>query len=128
MSRAVLVCGGRDFRDYNLLTSVLDELHREEPIWLVVHGDARGADRLAGLWATCTNVAVHAHPARWDLYGRAAGPIRNRAMLESQFSVDLVVAFPGGHGTEDMVKQARAKGVPVLEVPPRQSSVSEPVK
>lgn len=31
------------------------------------------------------------------------------------FDIDYVVAFPGGAGTADMVRRARAKGVPVHE-------------
>jgi hypothetical protein len=58
-------------------------------------------------------------PARWERHGRAAGPIRNRELLEqaiaravahsspgSMASV-LVVAFPGGAGTASLVQQAR---------------------
>lgn len=48
-------------------------------------------------------------PAHWEQEGRAAGPRRNNRTL----GPDLVVAFPGGKGTADMVARARAKGVRV---------------
>ena len=51
--------------------------------------------------------------ADWQKYGRAAGPIRNKQMLD-EGSPDLVIAFAGGRGTENMVKQSEAKKVPVV--------------
>lgn len=46
-------------------------------------------------------------------HGRAAGPIRNQQMLD-EGKPHLVVAFPGGTGTADMVRRAQAAGVLVL--------------
>jgi K+-sensing histidine kinase KdpD len=58
-------------------------------------------------------------PAQWQLHGRAAGPIRNRELLQqaiakavahtSPVSIAsvLVVAFPGGAGTASLVREAR---------------------
>ena len=51
----------------------------------------------------------------WEKHGRAAGPIRNKLMLD-EGRPDLVVAFPGGRGTANMVKQASAASVEVIEV------------
>jgi YspA, cpYpsA-related SLOG family len=47
----VLVCGGRDFDDAGLMISVLDRLHTEKPFTVVIHGNARGADRIVDAWA-----------------------------------------------------------------------------
>jgi len=56
--------------------------------------------------------------ADWDRYGKAAGPIRNRQMLEGGGTIaDLLIAFPGGAGTEDCVEQAIKLGIQVLRVP-----------
>lgn len=57
---------------------------------------------------------VRAFPADWHRDGKAAGPIRNRRMLLEGMP-DLVVAFPGGRGTADMVRRARAAGIEVVE-------------
>ena len=110
----VIVCGGRDFADDKLLFSTLDRLHKQTPITLIIHGAARGADALAGTWAILRDVPMTMYAANWLLYGKAAGPIRNRQMLEEK--PDLVVAMPGGRGTADMVRAAREAGVSVLEV------------
>jgi len=105
----VLVCGGRDFTDRALLFRTLDEIDGVIKISRILHGDSRGADRLAGLWAADRNVLCAAYPADWKLNGLRAGPIRNELMIE-RGKPDLVVAFPGGAGTADMVKKAmRAK-------------------
>ncbi len=108
----VLVCGGRDFDDREFVRIVLDRIHAETPITGIVHGAATGADTLAGWWATINEIPNLDYPAMWKLHGRAAGPIRNQQMLDEE-KPDMVVAFPGGRGTANMVDQARRRGVPV---------------
>lgn len=116
MSRTILVCGGRDFANRDLVYKTLGDLHAEEPIGLVVNGAARGADKLSTEWAVAMDhVAIHEYPAKWDLHGKRAGPVRNSQMLECE-NVDMVVAFPGGRGTADMVSKAQQRGVVVLHV------------
>ena len=115
----VLVCGGRDFLDVAYLFAVMDHYHREAGAFeCVIQGCTRGADTLAGEWADARNVPVLPFPADWDNLGNAAGPIRNGQMLREGHP-HFVVAFPGRAGTEDMKRQARRAGVPVLEVPRR---------
>ena len=107
----VLVCGGRHYDNYGFLTEVLDEIHAATPIELIIEGGQFGADFLASSWARGHRVAYRSVTPEWNRHGKSAGPIRNREMLD--LSPDLVVAFPGGTGTADMVKQARARGCPV---------------
>jgi hypothetical protein len=111
----VLVCGGRDFKDEALLRSVLARHHAKTPFIEVIHGAYRGADTLADIWARSNGVQPRPFPADWIKYGYRAGPIRNQKMLD-QAKPDLVIAFPGGDGTADMVRRALAAGVEVLEV------------
>lgn len=108
----VLVCGGREFAGRNWLFATLDLTHRMIGIMHVIHGAARGADSLAGEWARARGVPELRFPAEWNRHGRAAGPLRNQRMLEEGFP-NLVIAFPGGTGTKDMVTRARAAGVTV---------------
>lgn len=110
----VIVCGGRNYRDSEAVNSKLDQIHAERPIEAVIHGNANGADRLGGFWAKLRGVKCWPVPAQWAKFGRAAGPKRNQAMLG--MGVDLVVAFPGGRGTKDMVKRAEKAGVFVIQV------------
>src|ERR1700761_8081446 len=98
----VLVCGGGGFVDARLLNATLDRVASERGIARVISGGARGADALAVLWAQMRGVPFSEFHADWQTHGRAAGPIRNRRMLE-EGAPDLVIAFPGGRGTADMV-------------------------
>jgi len=110
----VLVAGGRTFNDRAVLVETLNQLHSLHGISVLIHGAAKGADRLAGDWAVANGVHVDEHPALWKKHGRGAGAIRNQEMLEE--SPELVVAFPGGKGTADMVKRARRAGIKVVTV------------
>lgn len=115
MNQTVLVCGGRDYNDRGRLFSVLDRAHGANLIECLVHGCARGADSMAETWARERGVPVERYPALWEDHGRRAGPIRNQLMLDDS-KPDLVIAFPGGAGTADMVRRANAAGVPVVTV------------
>lgn len=66
----VLICGGRQFEDYEFLAERLDAVHAEVLVGTVVHGAARGADSLAGRWAEARSVAVEAYVADWAGLGR----------------------------------------------------------
>ncbi len=111
----VLVCGGRDYGDKAALFKTLDAYDAVNPIDCVIHGAARGADTLAGEWASERAICCDEYPANWDRDGKAAGPIRNRLML-TDGKPDLVIAFPGGRGTANMMQQAKAAGVAVREI------------
>lgn len=109
----VLVCGGRDFTDAARMRVILGRLHRANRFTLLIHGGARGADRLSEDWAGTVQLPVEVYYARWDRLGPAAGHERNARMLR-QGRPDLVVAFPGGRGTADMVSRSRNAGVLTL--------------
>ena len=106
----ILVCGGRDFNDQSLLDQTLDDLHARHPISQVIDGCARGADDLAHKWASKRGIFTRRFPADWRKHGRAAGHIRNTQMLR-EGKPDMVVAFPGGRGTQNMVEQAKKMGI-----------------
>lgn len=111
----VLVCGGRDYANREHLWEVLTYLRETRRLGLLIEGGSRGADRLANRWAWSHGTLTWTFPADWQKYGKAAGAIRNQQMLD-EGQPDLVVAFPGGAGTADMVSRARRAGVEVIEV------------
>lgn len=117
MNHRVIVCGGREFHDQNAVDAALDELWLEATSLVVIHGGAQGADACANAWVYAKRakgflVGLMRFPAAWRKHGRSAGPIRNREMLV-QGRPTLVLAFPGGAGTANMVALAEEHGVTV---------------
>jgi hypothetical protein len=115
MGLTVLVCGGRTYNNKDKVNEVLSSIHKEKPITVLIHGAAKGADTLAGYWARENGIKEKQYPALWNTYGKAAGSIRNQQMLDSN-TVELVIAFPGGKGTSDMVSRAKKSGIEVKEI------------
>jgi len=116
----VLICGARDLPvgGATRMRQAVDAFVRVyQPAYgILVHGDCPGVDREAAKIALARGWNVVPYPAEWDRLGRSAGPLRNQRMLD-EGRPDLVLAFhtdPGlGLGTRDMVRRARAAGVPV---------------
>lgn len=111
----VIVCGGRTFDNYAAVKKYLDMLHDLHRFTLLIHGRAKGADTCAHRWAGERGIPVEMFPSHWRLHGHAAGPIRNKQMLV-EGKPGLVVAFPGGDGTADMMRKAREVGVEVIDL------------
>lgn len=109
----VIVTGGRNYQDYKAVWRALDFLREQYGIFTVVQGGANGADKFARHWADALRHPSETFAANWGEHGRAAGPIRNQAMLDA--GANLVVAFKGGRGTANMVGIARAAGIEVWE-------------
>lgn len=121
----VLVCGSRFLEDRKPLFAVLDKIHDETPITCIVCGAQRrrgprgeyiGSDWFGIEWALRREVPFSGVPAEWTKFDKKAGPLRNSKMLAMHPDIDLVVATPGGDGTEDMVKKATAKLIPIKYV------------
>jgi len=110
----VIVCGGRTFDDYELLERELDTMHERHHFTLLIHGASYGADRFAEKWAKSRQIEIESVPANWKRFGKQAGPYRNAEMLRRK--PDMVIAFPGGKGTADMVSKAQAAAVPVVKL------------
>ncbi len=111
-----VICGGRDFVDAEMFTAAMGDLIRLRGMpECVINGGARGADLMAKEWAEHYAIEARSVAADWRLHGRAAGPIRNQTMLD-KYAPALVVAFPGGKGTADMVRRSHKAGVEVAEI------------
>lgn len=109
----ILVCGDRNWKNPWIIYDVLSRLDKEA---IIIHGNAKGADIIAGTFARTLGFKdVMVFPAEWDKYGRSAGPIRNRQMLDQK--PDLVIAFhndlENSKGTKDCVTEAEKRGIEV---------------
>jgi len=125
----VLVCGGRDYgtrvteegytvinrEEVENLNSTLDALKEEFSELVIIQGEAKGADSLARDWAHRNSIMTLSFPANWKAFGKSAGYRRNAQMLE-EGKPELVLAFPGGRGTEMMCEIAEQAGVIVRRV------------
>ena len=109
----ILVCGGRDYKDDRRVHEVLAKYFDKD--MTIIEGGANGADRSAQNWAKLYNVKLETFPADWDKYGKRAGFIRNGQMLK-EGKPDMVIAFPGGKGTEMMAMLAEKAGVKVVRI------------
>ncbi len=115
----VVVAGSRGFSDFQLLSVVLDRA-LSRPVAsgcqvVVLSGGARGADSLGAAYAAARGFPVWSFPADWARFGRAAGPLRNAAMVRS---ADAAVVFWDGssRGSADLVRRVRAAGLPLRVV------------
>lgn len=135
----ILVCGGRDYSDYEAVSRAINALlpaavEDDMGTWLpppdtvIIHGGATGADSLADQWAVVHWVKIEEYKADWTdfsepcvwktnsrgyKYNALAGFKRNQRMID-EGKPDVVLAFPGGRGTRDMIKRANEAGIPVI--------------
>ncbi len=106
------IIGSRDFKDYKFLSALLDKIPN---ITKVVSGGARGADSLAERWAKEHNIEVLLFIPDWDQYGKAAGFIRNKDIVNN---ADRIIALWDGSskGTKSSIDYAAKAGKRVLIV------------
>lgn len=127
----ILVCGSRNFgnpsiigkpkevflKEYKFIYYTLDQVRDEfitQDLFLMT-GGANGVDMVAINWAESKGLDWKVYPADWERWGKSAGPIRNKQMLDDG-RPDLVIAFSGGHGTNNMIDQAKAAGITVRKI------------
>lgn len=114
----VLVCGARDYDNEVKIYRELDKVHDDIGIAVLIHGACTkgGADIIAEDWAKRREIPYFGVPAKWRVYGRGAGPIRN-TWMQKETRPDLVMAFhydiESSKGTKDMIAKAEAAGIPV---------------
>jgi hypothetical protein len=114
--RRILVCGDRTWKDYAAIYNCLCELQlvdQDTPL-VVIEGEAPGADSLAAQAAREQSMEVLAFPADWTAYGRAAGPIRNKQMLDEGKPTEVHAfhdSISTSKGTLNMLKQALKRGI-----------------
>lgn len=128
MSKYILVTGSRTYPDLDLVDKEIWNNYDPNEETFLIYGAARGVDMRAALCAKMLGITTLPFPARWDKYGRAAGPIRNELM--ANFAKEkareghevFCLAFPlspreKGSGTWDMIDKVRRIGLPMKEMP-----------
>jgi hypothetical protein len=116
----LIIAGGRHHNfskeDMDKLDLLESAVHIEE---VVSGGCPTGADNWGEVWADSKNIPTKIFKADWSKHGKAAGPLRNKAMAEY---ADGVVLFPGGKGTESMLKEAKKAGIKVVNFHTKQET------
>lgn len=114
----VVVAGTRTFDDYDLLCRKLDgmlRVKRDTHRIVILSGGAKGADALGERYARERGYGLQVYPADWNAHGKAAGPMRNTAMVKyanaAVFFWDLA-----SDGTRDCLKKARERKIPIRVV------------
>ena len=120
----VLVCGDRNWTDRGVIHRQLKKLPADT---IIIEGEAEGADLIARSVAEELGFTVEPYPALWYVYGRGAGPVRNKQMLDKG-KPDLVLAFHDNieesRGTKDMVMQAAKRGIETIVINHKRREVS----
>jgi hypothetical protein len=110
----IIIAGGRDFKNLNLLTKSCDMYLSKCQIndIEIVSGTANGADSLGEEYAKLKGFKCKQFPAEWDKYGKGAGFKRNCEMANYS---DALIAFWDGisKGTKHMINTAKKKGIQV---------------
>lgn len=113
----IIIAGGRDFNNYNLLNSTISNYLKENTNNVeIISGAARGADQLGEQFAIEYGYQIKRFSANWNLYGKSAGPIRNRKMAEyASDGQGVLFAFWDGksRGTKSMINLAKKYGLEV---------------
>lgn len=83
----IIVAGGRDFDDYELLKATLKEYIDGLDIVdlsqiVIISGAAKGADTLGEHFAYDYGISIRRFPAKWDELGKRAGWVRNAEMAK----------------------------------------------
>ena len=112
----VIIAGDRDYLDKENIRHHMLALWNEIGPYAVISGNARGVDTVSGNLAADARIPISDYPADWDKYGKSAGPVRNRQMLNHPATHLLAFLSEGSRGTLNMVNQADEAGIHVTIV------------
>ncbi|NJA56715.1 DUF2493 domain-containing protein [Streptomyces sp. NEAU-H3] len=125
----ILITGSRGWEDHDLVRAHLTAAVYQQVPAVIIHGGCPiGPDAVASWWVRQHRViglTEERHPADWKTHGRAAGPLRNTAMVG--LGADLCLAFispctkttcrrphpHGSHGATNCADLAEQAGIPV---------------
>ena len=112
----LLVAGSRGVEDREaMLKAIRSVTTGNRPDLVILGGCPRGVDAMALRWAEKNHYPVDLYPAYWDKFGKAAGPIRNKTMVQEADHV--VVVWDGkSRGSANVIKIATELGKPLTVV------------
>lgn len=113
----ILITGSRTWTDKVTVAQAIREawLVAGRPYGVtVIHGGARGADYIAGVYAKRLGFTVEVHEADWENFGRSAGHIRNQEMVSKGADICLAFIKDESRGATMCAKLAEKAGIPTI--------------
>lgn len=114
----ILICGSTSINDKEEVYRIIDHLFGDKENLTIIQGMAIGVDQIARQWAKERGHTVEDYPITkedWRLYGKAAGPVRNKKMyIESRPDVVLAIWNGKSTGTKNMIGIAKKGRTPVI--------------
>lgn len=99
----VVIAGSRDLNDEALVNDAI--ANSKFTITTVISGKCpTGADAFGEAYAAKHGIPIEPYPADWAKHGKAAGPLRNRAMAEACDAAIVVLWETGSRGSESMIE------------------------
>lgn len=115
----VLISGSRTYKP--VYARAVKRVIREIKEWngSVIVGDCTGVDKLVRDECTKQGVPCEIFEALWDVHGRAAGPIRNQAMVNERPNVCITIHddYQNSLGTKDCGQKAFKAGIRLCLLP-----------
>lgn len=107
--KKILISGSREYNNLPLVRNLVDRLVELYGEYLLLNGKAWGVDQVAYYRAQELKIPIQFYIPKWDEFGRSAGHIRNRQMVND---ADEVYCFWDGqsHGTKGVIDYAEEKG------------------
>ena len=110
----ILITGSRTWNDKSTIAQAISEswiLNGSPSNVVVVHGGARGADYIAGVYAKTLGFSVEVHEADWSI-GKQAGYIRNKKMVDAGADICLAFIKDNSKGATMCAELAQKAGIP----------------
>jgi hypothetical protein len=121
----IAVTGGRNYDNKLVVFNTLDDyVSNIKDTILLMHGGCTGADQLAKEWARLRGIHNAEVEALFNYYGPIGGPKRNKMIID--MAPNILIAFPGGKGTANMLKQAQDQGIVTINVTPGEEFTQVP--
>lgn len=111
----ILVCGARDYNKPSYFREQMDRLVKSHfaDKFVIIHGGHGGVNILAAQWAALGDYPTLEIRGNTPYYHSASERIQNQWLMDWG-RPDLVLAFPGGRNTEDIVRHAKERGIHVI--------------
>lgn len=111
-TKTVIVSGSRTIISYKLVKEAIESSPWFGRIDTIFVGDAKGVDALVVRWCKENGITYRIFKAEWNLYGKSAGPERNREMIRAGGEALVAVWDGESKGTKNMIQQAKQHGLP----------------